>query len=103
MEKQLKRKGVTMTKLWEGYKQQYPAGYGHTQFFRYYRLYANQVKPVRHIEHKAGDKMYIDFAGKKLSITDAQTGEIKELEVYAAILGCSQLTFMQAIESQKKE
>lgn len=103
MEKQLKRKGVTMTKLWEAYKAQYPDGYGHTQFYKYYRLYANQVKPVKHIEHKAGDKMYIDFAGKKLNITDPVTGEIKPVEVYAAILGCSQLTYVQAIESQKKE
>jgi len=103
MEKQLKRPGVTMTQLWEKYKAQNPNGYAHTQFYRYYRLYANQVKPVMHIEHKAGDKMYIDFAGKKLHLTDAQTGEIREVEVFAAILGCSQLTYVQAVESQKKE
>lgn len=103
MEKQLKRRGVTMTQLWESYKHQYPEGYGHTQFYKYYRLYSNQVKPVMVMEHKAGDKMYIDFAGKKLSITDSVTGEITQVEVYAAILGCSQLTYVQAIESQKKE
>jgi transposase len=103
MEKQLKRRGVTMTQLWESYKHQYPEGYGLTQFYKYYRLYSNQVKPVMVMEHKAGDKMYIDYAGKKLSITDSVTGEITQVEVYAAILGCSQLTYVQAIESQKKE
>ena len=47
--------------------------------------------------------MYIDFAGKKLSIVDPESGELKEVEVFAAILGCSQLTYVQAIYSQKKE
>ena len=61
------------------------------------------MKPVMHIEHKAGDKMYIDFAGDKLSIVDTCTGEIKEVEVFAAILGCSQLTYVEAVMSQRKE
>jgi len=103
MEKRLKRPNMTLTKIWEEYRTQYPQGYGHTQFYRYYRLYANQVKPVMHMEHKAGDKMYIDFAGKKLHLVDPHTGEVKDVEFFAAILGCSQLTYVQAIESQKKE
>ena len=103
MEKKLRRSGVTLTRLWEEYRTQHPNGYGHTQFYKYFRLYANQVKPVMHIEHKAGDKMYIDFAGKKLHLTDPQTGELQTVEVFAAILGCSQLTYVQAVGSQKKE
>lgn len=47
-----------------------------------------------HMEHKAGDKMYVDFAGEKLSITDQQTGEVQYVEVFVAILGCSQLTYV---------
>ncbi len=46
IEKQLKRPGYTLTRLWEDYRAEHPDGYGHTQFYRYYRLYANQVKPV---------------------------------------------------------
>lgn len=45
------------------------------------------------MEHKAGDKMYIDFAGEKLSITDKHTGEVQNMEVFVAILGCSQLAY----------
>ena len=56
-----------------------------------------------HIDHKAGDKVFIDFAVKKLSITDRKTGEIKEVEVFVTILGASQLTYVEAVESQKKE
>lgn len=103
IEKKLKRRGYTLSRLWEEYKTDHPEGYERTQFFKHFRQYANQVKPVMHIEHKAGDKMYIDFAGKKLHLVDPISGELKEVEVFAAILGCSQLTFVQAVYSQKKE
>ena len=56
-----------------------------------------------HQEHKAGDKVYIDFAGEKLSITDRETGEVQPVEVFAAILGCSQLMYAEGMISQKKE
>jgi transposase len=56
-----------------------------------------------HQEHKAGDKMYIDFAGEKMNIVDEQTGEVRTVEVFAAILGSSQLTYVEAVHSQKKE
>jgi transposase len=55
------------------------------------------------IEHKAGDKMYVDFAGDKLSIVDKQTGEIQQVEVFVAILGASQLTYVEAVMTQQKE
>ena len=56
-----------------------------------------------HMEHKAGDKLFVDFAGKKLNITDRITGEIHEVEVFVAILGASQLVYVEASMSQKKE
>jgi transposase len=102
-EKEMKRKGVTVTLLWKKYRKVHPAGYEMTQFYRYFRQYCGRFKPVMHIEHKAGDKMYIDFAGEKLSITDQETGEVMPVEVFAAILGCSQLMYAEAIGSQKKE
>lgn len=55
-----------------------------------------------HIEHKVGDKMFVDFTGKKLEIVDESTGEINEVEVFVAILGSSQLTYVEAVRSQKK-
>ena len=59
--------------------------------------------PVMHLEHKAGDKLFIDFAGDKLSIVDADSGEILPVEVFVAILPCSQLTYVEAVMSQGKE
>jgi transposase len=56
-----------------------------------------------HLEHKAGDKLFVDYTGKKLSIVDRQTGEIRQVEVFVGILGASQLTYVEATESQNKE
>jgi transposase len=55
------------------------------------------------MEHKAGDKMYVDFAGDKLNLVDQQTGEIQPVEVFVAILGASQLTYVEAVMTQQKE
>lgn len=102
-EKEMKRRGVTMTLVWKQYRQLHPDGYEITQFYLYLRQYCKRFKPVMHMEHKAGDKMYIDFAGEKLSITDQESGEVISVEVFAAILGCSQLMYAEAVASQRKE
>ena len=103
LEKQLKRRGVTRLSLWEAYRQQYPNGYGRSRFNQYIQDYTGRSQPTMHLEHKAGDKLFIDFAGEKLSLTDQHSGEVKEVEVFVAILGCSQLTYVEAVFSQKKE
>lgn len=103
IEKQMSRKGVTLLSLWKEYYSVHSPAYQYTQFKRYYHFYSNRVKPVMHMDHKAGDKMYIDFAGEKLTIVDPESGEVKEVEVFAAILGCSQLTYVEAVLSQRKE
>lgn len=103
MDKEIKRKGVTRRLLWEAYKAQYPHGLGLSQFKHYFAQWKAQVNPVMRMDHKAGDKMYVDFAGEKLSIIDNQTGEIQEVEVFVAILGASQLTYIEAVGSQQKE
>jgi len=51
------------------------------------------------VPHKVGDKLFIDFTGKKLQVVDQQTGEVRDVEVFVAILGCSQLTFVIAVAS----
>ncbi len=103
MDKELKRKGVTRLLLWEEYKLKHPDGYGKSQFKNYFAQWKAQVNPSMHIEHKAGDKLYVDFAGHKLSIIDKQTGEVQPVEVFVAILGASQLTYVEAVMTQQKE
>jgi transposase len=89
--------------LWEEYRKTHPDGYGLSQFKNYFAGWKAQVNPSMRIEHKAGDKMYVDFAGDKLSIVDKQTGEIQQVEVFVAILGASQLTYVEAVMTQQKE
>lgn len=103
LEKEMKRKGMTLQKIWEQYILEHPDGYLKSQFHYHYSEYVKRPEPVMRIQHKAGDKVYIDFAGDKLPLVDEHTGEIKETEVFIAILGCSQLTYVEAVSSQKKE
>ncbi|WP_245547723.1 hypothetical protein [Galbibacter orientalis] len=52
--------------------------------------------------HKAGDKMFVDFTGKKLAIIDPATGLLKEMEVFIAVLGASGYTYVEACRSQNE-
>jgi transposase len=103
MDKELKKKGMTRRILWEQYRATHRDGLGVSQFKHYFALWKAQVNPVMHMEHKAGDKLYVDFAGDKLSIVDAASGEVQQVEVFVAILGASQLTYVEAVMSQGKE
>ena len=60
-EKELKKKGVTRIHVWANYKEEYPDGIGRSQFNHYYSFWKKQVSPTMRMEHKAGDKMYVDF------------------------------------------
>jgi transposase len=103
MEKALKKKGVTRELLWNKYISENPDGYRISQFKEHYNRWRRQSNGVMHIEHKAGDKMYVDYAGDRLEILDMETGELRQVEVFVAILGASQLTYVDASLSQKKE
>jgi len=103
MEKALKRKGITREYLWHKYMSDHPDGYRLSQFKEHYNRWRKQSAGVMHIEHKAGDKMYVDYAGNRLEIVDPDTGELRQAEVFVAILGASQLTYVDASLSQKKE
>ena len=101
--RELKRVGVTRYQLWHEYKQQHPGGYEYSQFCYHYQQWCNQQQVSMHFEHKAGDKMFVDYTGSKLFIVDRDSGEEKAVEVFVAVLGASQYTFVQASLSQKKE
>jgi len=103
MEKALKKKGITRELLWNKYISENPDGYRLSQFKEHYNRWRKQSGGVMHIEHKAGDKMYVDYAGDRLEIVDMDTGELRQVEVFVAVLGASQLTYVDASFSQKKE
>ncbi len=100
----LSRKGVTVKSLYEEYRLTHPDGYLHSAFRLYVRQYRLQSRNVTgHVEHLAGDQMYIDYAGDKLEIVDSTTGEARPVEVFVAILPCSHYTYCEAVWSQKRE
>ena len=103
IDKQLRRKGVTLQMMWEQYYLHHPEGFRKSQFGYHYSMWKQQVNPVMHMDHKAGDKLYVDYAGEKLHIVDKETGEQRAVEVFVSILGCSQLTYVEASYSQQKE
>ena len=79
--KRLSKKGVTVKSLHEEYQKEHPDGYQYTQFKLAIRAYKCQIRAVGHVEHLAGDQMYIDYAGDKLEIVDEATGEVRSVEV----------------------
>lgn len=102
--KELKRTGVTLDLLWQEYKREKPAGYNRTQFCHHFQVWRETSSELTmHLEHKAGEKMFVDYPGKKFTVYDRTTGAGREVEMMVAILGASQLTYAEATESQKKE
>ncbi|MDQ2721661.1 MAG: IS21 family transposase, partial [Bacteroidota bacterium] len=99
----LKKRGVTKQMVYEDYAGQCSGAYKHSAFLERLNVYMGMSKPSMRVPHKVGDKLFIDFTGKRLQIVDQETGEVQEVEVFVAILGCSQLTYVTAVASQKKE
>jgi len=100
VEKRMKQPGMTLQKLWQEYSNNNIDAFQKTGFYKHYLKWKGRSHPSMHMIHKAGDKMFVDFTGKKLEVIDEQTGEVTAMEVFVAILGASQLTYVQAIESQ---
>jgi transposase len=103
IDRELQRKGVTRNLLFKEYKKKYPDGVGRSSFSTYYQLWKAMSVPSMRKEHKAGDKMYVDFAGEKMILIDKPTNTEKKVEIFVAILGASQLTYVEAVISQRKE
>lgn len=100
---QLRKRGMTLKKQYSVYKTRYPDGYGATQFYVYYVQWSKKTNPSMRIEHKAGDKMFVDYAGATLPYVDVDTGEIKQAQVFVAVLGWSQYAYVEAVPSQTIE
>jgi transposase len=96
----LQTKGVTLMLLWQEYKERYPEGYQYSQFCDIYRRWTKTLDLSLRQEYLAGEKMFIDFAGKTIPITNRYTGEITEAEIFVAVLGASNYTYAVAVESQ---
>lgn len=101
--KELKKLGVTIQLLWEEYIKENPDGLKSTQFGTYFPKWRAEDKILMHIDHIAGDKMFIDYTGKKMEYLDLTTRQIIQTEIYVSILSASQLTYAEASISQNQE
>lgn len=97
---ELKRKGVSRYLLWEEYRQQWPDGYSYSQFCFHLQQQQIASRPSMVLEHKPGERLFIDFAGKKLHYVDKETGELIGCQVFVACLPYSDYSFAMALPSQ---
>jgi transposase len=97
---ELKRKGVTLGLLWEEYQSSHPEGYRYSRFCDLYREWSGKLRLSMRQVHKAGEKLFVDYAGQTLPIVDRRTGEIREGQLFVAALGASSQTFAEATWTQ---
>lgn len=97
---ELKRKNVTKFLLWEEYLGVHSNGYNYSWFCQHYRLWLGKRDVSMRQNHRAGERLFIDYAGHTIPVVDRQTGEIKECQIFVAVLGASNYTFSEATWSQ---
>ena len=101
--KELKRKGVSKFLLWQEYKLEHPNGFGRSSFNQRYQKWCAEQNLSMRQHHKAGEKLYVDYAGMTIDITDSTTGEIKAAQVFVGVLGASNYTYTEATWTQNSE
>ena len=100
--KELSKRGMTTLQQWDKYRESHPDGYGLTQFRLSIQRYRRITNPSMRMEHKAGDKKFVDYCGDKLRIYPYNE-PARQVEVFEAVPGCSLLTYEEATDSQSKE
>lgn len=96
-----KKPGVTLELLHVEYLEKQPDGYRYTRFCDLYRAWLKKRGLTMRQEHRAGEKLFIDYSGKKPHIVDPKTGEVVEVELFVAVLGASNYTYAEATLTQR--
>ncbi len=97
---ELKRKGVTLFLLWQAYRETHPEGYQYSWFCEHYRAWQGRLDVVMRQDHRAGEKLFVDYAGQTVPVVDRATGEIREAQIFVAVLGASSYTYAEATWTQ---
>ena len=98
---ELRRKGVTLSLLWEEYRTVHPDGYGYSRYCELYTRWEGKLSPVMRQRHAAGDKLFVDYAGATIDVVCPATGEVRTAQLFVAALGASNYTYVEASWSQK--
>ena len=98
--REMKRKGVTLQLLWDEYKAAYPHGYQYSGFCARYRRWLGRLDVVMRQDHRAGEKLFVDYAGQTAGVIDRETGEVRPAQIFVAVMGASNYTYAEATWSQ---
>ncbi|MBT6148814.1 MAG: IS21 family transposase [Gammaproteobacteria bacterium] len=96
-----KKTKVTLQLLWLEYKEIHPDGLQYSQYCQLYRTWRGNLDRVLRQEHRAGEKVFVDYAGQTVPVIDRTTGEILEAQIFVGVLGASNFTFAEACWSQE--
>lgn len=97
---ELRRPHVTLQLLWQEYKLNHPDGYQYTQFCDYYHRWKKSLDLSLRQSYRAGEKMFVDYAGDTVDIIDPETGEKTAAQIFVAVLGASNYTYAEATLKQ---
>ena len=97
---ELRRTGVTLALLHMEYLEKHSDGYRYTAFCELYKRWRQRQSPVMRQHHVAGEKLFVDYSGDKPHIIDPHTGEVIEVELCVAVLGASNLTYVEATRTR---
>ena len=100
LEELQKNKDLTLALIWQERRESDPEGYGYSRFCDLYRRWLNKRDLVLRHEHRAGEKMFVDYAGATIPIYDCQTGQVQEAAVFVAVQGASSYTFAEVTAGQ---
>jgi transposase len=98
--RELKRKHVTLSILWEEYIEQNPEGYRYSRFCELYRNWAGRLSVTMRQSHAGGDKLFVDYAGDGVPVVDRLTGEVRQAQIFVAVMGASNFTCAEATWTQ---
>lgn len=98
--RELRRKGVTLSLLWEEYRAGHPDGYGYSRFCELYTRWEGKLSPVMRQRHPAGERLFVDYAGVTIDVVDPETGKVRAAQLFVATLGASNFTFAEATWTQ---
>jgi transposase len=97
----LKRKHVTLSIIWEEYIDRHPDGYRYSRFCELYRAWEGRLSVTMRQSHTAGEKLFVDYAGDGVPVVvDRLTGEIRKAQIFVAVLGASNFTYSEATWTQ---
>jgi len=100
VQKEMKRKAMTLSLLWDEYKAAHPAGYQYSQYCKLYREFLDRIDCCMRQNHVAGEKVFVDYSGQTVPLTDPETGEEKQAQVFVAVMGASSYTYAEATMTQ---